>query len=295
MSTSLPGAPRDPSATALGFVGLGEMGSLMAARLLAWPGGLTVYDVRPEAAAPLAAGGARVADTLADLARSADVVGVMVRDDEQVRDVFAAMAEAARPGAVVAVHSTIRPSTAVELAERGRERGVRVLDVPVSGGVIGARSGRLALLVGGDRQAFEECREPFGLLAEIVCHFGPAGSGTRAKLARNLVNFVGVAAALEAARLAQAAGVDLSKLSRITTHTDSLSGGPGVVMLRGDREPLEPDDPLRPIFAHTSELGEKDLSLALELGAELGFDLPLAREAILHLADYLGVPHRPDA
>ena len=274
---------------ALGFVGLGEMGSLMAARLLGWPGGLVVFDVRPEAVEQLGAAGARAAGSVEEVGRAADLVSVMVADDRQVRDVFDALLGSARPGTVVAVHSTIRPSTAGELEQLGGERGIRVLDAPVSGGVIGARAGRLALLVGGDRSAFEVAEEAFGRFAEVVVHFGSVGAGTRAKLARNLVNFVAIAAAAEAARLAHAAGVDVGKVSRVTVHSDSLSGGPGAVMLRGDPEPLDPSDPLRPVFAHTSALGEKDLAFALELGAELGVDLPLAEAAYEHLAGHLGV------
>jgi 3-hydroxyisobutyrate dehydrogenase len=274
----------------LGFVGLGQMGSLMAQRLTDWPGGLVVHDVRPEAMEQVAEEGAKPAASVEELARSADIISVMVVDDEQVRLVFDAILRGGRADTVVAVHSTIRPSTAVELERLGAAAGVKVLDAPVSGGVIGARAGRLALLVGGDRQAFEACRQPFELFAEVLFHFGPAGAGTRAKLARNLVNFVGIAGALEAARLAQAAGVDLARLSRVTTHSDSLSGGPGAVMLRGDTDPLSPEDPLLSIFAHTASLGEKDLALALQLGTELQLDLPLATAAYQHLAEYLGVP-----
>jgi 3-hydroxyisobutyrate dehydrogenase-like beta-hydroxyacid dehydrogenase len=274
----------------VGFVGLGEMGSLMAARLAGWPGGSIVYDIRPEAARRLAdEGGARVAGSVADLAAEADIVSVMVVDDAQVRAVAEEIFAAARPGTILAVHSTIRAATAEDLARRGAGREIAVLDVPVSGGVIGARSGRLALLAGGDRAAYERCKEPFGCYADLIVHFGPAGAGTRAKLARNLVNFVAIAGALEGARLAGEAGIDVAKLSRVTTHSDSLSGGPGAVMLRGERGPLAADDPLLPVFAHTWELGAKDLGLVIEMGADLGLALPLAGVAREHLAEYLGV------
>lgn len=282
----MPAAPQP-----LGFIGLGQMGSLIADRLAAWPGRLTVYDVRPEAAAPLAERGVRVATSVEEVAGASEIIGVMVVDDDQVDQVVDAALPAARPGTVIAIHSTIRVATAERVAAAASQYGLSMLDAPVSGGTAGASTGKLAVLAGGDRDAFERVREPFGLFASLVVHFGPAGAGTRAKLARNLVNFVGFAAALEATRLAGAIGVDIAKLSRVTTHSDSVTGGPGAVMIRDSSTPLPDDDPLRPIFAHTSALGEKDLALALELGAEAGVSLPLGETAHKWLAEYLGVPH----
>ncbi len=277
------------AAPTLGVVGLGQMGSLMAKRLIGWRGGVYVYDLRPETARSLVEQGAEPSASLAELARSARIISVMVLDDQQVDEVVKGILPFAQSGTVIALHSTIRASTAERLAVEAAERGVAVLDAPVSGGVLGASAGRLALLVGGDRAAFDRCREPFGRFADLMVHFGPAGAGTRAKLARNLINFVGLAAALEAARLADAAGVDIVQLGRVTTHSDALAGGPGAVLIRNSTSPLATDDPLRSILAHTCSLGEKDLALALELGAELGVDLSLASTALGRLADYFGV------
>ena len=276
----------------LGFVGLGQIGSPMAGHLVDWPGGLVVCDVRDEATAPFAERGAAVAPDPAGVAAAgAEIVSVMVLDDEQVRDVVAGVLREAAPGTVVAVHSTIRAETAEELAAVAAERDVAVLDAPVSGGFMGAHQGNLALLVGGDEEAFERCREPFSRFAELVVRFGPAGAGTRAKLARNLVTFVSYTAAAEAERLAEAAGVDLGDLARVVRHTDAITGGPGAIMLRPTTAPLEPSDGLYDILCHTRALGEKDLGLALELAASLGVDLPLTSLAIDAFAEGLGVPH----
>ena len=285
-----PAEDPSPAPPALGVVGLGQMGSLMAKRLIGWHGGLYVHDVRPEAARPLVDEGAYLPASLAELAGSVEIISVMVLDDQQVDEVVKGILPFARPGTVIAVHSTIRASTAGRLAAEASERDVAVLDAPVSGGVLGASAGRLALLVGGDRAAFERCREPFSRFADLILHFGPAGAGTRAKLARNLITFVGLAGALEAARLADAAGVDIVALGRVTTHSDALAGGPGAILLRNSTAPLAADDPLREIFAHTCALGEKDLALALELGDELDTELPLGSAALGRLADYFGVP-----
>jgi 3-hydroxyisobutyrate dehydrogenase len=275
----------------VGFVGLGVMGAPMAAHLIDWPGGLVVYDLRPEAAAPFAERDATVAGSVTELASMADVVSLMVLDDAQVRDVVGAMLPHLAAGSVIAVHSTIHAATAVELAQATSVVGVELVDAPVSGGVLGAHAGRLAVMVGGDRAAFEKCKEPFSRFADLVVHSGPVGAGTRVKVARNVINFAGFAAALEAAALAEAAGVDLKQLASVTTHSDKVIGGPGSILVRDRCGPLAPDDPLRPIFEHTRDLGEKDLALAIELAEEVGVDIPLARVTLERLAAGLGVAH----
>jgi len=274
---------------AVGFVGLGQMGSLIAGHLVEQSGGLVVYDVRPEAAAPLAARGATVAASLDEVASSADVISVMVLDDDQVLEVVDGLLPSARPGSVVAIHSTIRPETALTCTEQAAAAGVEVLDAPVSGGTAGAEAGRLAVMVGGDRAAYEKCRGVFRHWAELVVHVGPVGAGTRAKIARNLVGFVSYCAAAEAQRLAEAADIDLGKLGAVVRHTDALTGGPGAVMVRTTTAPMSQDDPLREIFTHTRRLGEKDLALAIALGDTLGVDVPFARLAMDRLGPGLGL------
>lgn len=275
---------------AVGFVGLGNIGAAMAQRLLDRPEPLLVHDVRAEATAMFVEKGARAA-SLAELGRECSLISVVVLTDAQVRDVVAALLEHATEGTVVAVHSTIEPHTAPELAEQAAAHGVHLLDAPVSGGALGAAEGRLAVMVGGDRGAYETAKPVFRAWAEVVVHLGPAGAGTQCKLARNLLTFAGFAAAAEANRLAEAAGIDLRKLAAVVRHSDSITGGPSAVMLRPSTAPLDPEDGLRPIFEHTRALGEKDLAQALALGEQLGIDLPFAALAIDTLADGLGVPH----
>jgi 3-hydroxyisobutyrate dehydrogenase-like beta-hydroxyacid dehydrogenase len=273
----------------VGFVGLGQMGSLIAGHLVDRPGDLVVHDIRPEATAPLAERGATVATSLAEVGAAADVISVMVLDDAQVVGVFDGLLASARPGTVIAIHSTIRPETAVVCAERAATAGVDVLDAPVSGGAAGAAAGRLAVMVGGDRAAYERCREVFRCWAELVMHFGPVGAGTRAKIARNLIGFTSYCAAAEAQRLAEASGVDIAKLGAVVRHTDAVTGGPGAVMVRTTTAPLAADDPLREIFVHTRLLGEKDLALAVEMGEALDVDVPFARLALDRLGTGLGL------
>ncbi|OBK74488.1 NAD(P)-dependent oxidoreductase [Mycobacterium sp. 1274761.0] len=274
----------------LGYIGLGNMGAPMAKRLVDWPGGLTVFDVRLEAMTPLAEAGAKLADSVADVA-AADLISVTVLNDEQVRDVVAELAARAKPGTTIAIHSTISPQTAPDLAESLRPKGIHIVDAPVSGGGAGAEKGELAVMVGADREVYERIKPAFKRFASVVIHAGPPGAGTRMKLARNMLTFVGYAAACEAMKLAEACGISLQQLGRVVRHTDALTSGPGAIMVREDMSTIEPDNFLYESFVHARGLGEKDLSLALALGEETGVDLPLAQIALKNLAAGLGVPH----
>jgi 3-hydroxyisobutyrate dehydrogenase-like beta-hydroxyacid dehydrogenase len=277
----------------LGYVGLGDMGAPMAKRLVDWPGGLTVYDLRADAMTPLAEAGASLADSLEDVAK-ADIISVTVLNDEQVRDVIAGesgLARFVKPGTVIAIHSTISETTAEELARQLAPEGIHIVDAPISGGKGAAEKGELAVMVGAEREVYERVKPAFKLFASVVVHAGEPGAGTRMKLARNMLTFVSYAAACEAMKLAEAAGIDLQQLGRVIRHTDSLTSGPGAIVVRENMAPLEPDNFLYQPFTHTRGLGEKDLSLALALGEETGVDLPFAELALQNLAAGLGVPH----
>ena len=275
--------------TTTGFIGLGNIGAAMAQRLPAES--LWVHDIRAEAMTSLVEHGAR-AGSLKDLAATCDVVSIVVRTDAQVRSVVGELCEDARPGTVIAIHSTIDIQTAPQLAAAAARTGVHVIDAPVSGGAAGAAAGRLAVMVGGERQAYENAKPVFRHWAELVLHVGPAGAGTQCKLARNLLTFAGFAVAAEASKLAEGAGIDIRKLAAVVRHSDAITGGPGAIMVRASTAELDPADDLRPIFEHTRILGEKDLTLALAMGEALGLDLPFAALARRTLAAGLGVPHQ---
>jgi 3-hydroxyisobutyrate dehydrogenase-like beta-hydroxyacid dehydrogenase len=268
--------------TRVGFVGLGNIGKPMALRL-ASELDLRVHDVSPEPVAELVAAGAVAAGSVAEAAE-VDVLCVMVRDDDQVRDV-ARQVLASGSSPVVVVHSTVAPSTPGELAESG----LTVLDAPVSGGPMGAADGALAGLVGGDEAAFAVAAPVLARVGTKVVHAGPLGAGTRMKLARNLIHFVAFTAVTEAQRLAEASGLDLLALGEVVRHTDAITGGPGAIMYRDTMAPLERDDFWWGVFDHVRTLGEKDLSFAVELAGTLGVDVPLARLARENLAKGLGL------
>lgn len=275
----------------LGYIGLGNQGAPMAKRLVEWPGGLIVFDVRTEAMTPLAELGAELADSVADVARAAGVISVTVLNDEQVRDVVGELADHAKPGTAIAIHSTISAETVAELAEQLQPKGIHIVDAPVSGGDRAAKKGELAVMVGADDEGFALVEKPFSQWASLIVHAGEPGAGTRMKLARNMLHFISFTAACEALKLADAAGVSLQDLGNVVRHSDRQSGGAGMVMWRDNAKPLDPDHFLYKPFQHTRDLGEKDLKLALALGEAVGVDLPLAEVALKNLAAGLGVPH----
>ncbi len=274
----------------LGYIGLGNMGAPMATRMTEWPGGITVYDIRTEAMTPLAEKGAGLADSVADVA-AADIIHITVLNDAQVREVVGELAAHAKPDTVIAIHSTISDTTAVELAAEHKPQGIHIVDAPVSGGATAAAKGELATMVGAEREVYERIKPAFKHWAAMVVHAGEPGAGTRMKLARNMLTFTSYAVACEAMKLAEAAGLDLQALGRVVRHTDALTGGPGAIMVRDNMKDIEPDNFLYQFFVHARGLGEKDLSLALTLGEAVSADLPFAELAFQRLAADLGVPH----
>lgn len=277
----------------LGYVGLGNIGGPMAARLAQWPGGLTVFDLSDEAVDRLVGEGAARAGSLPDLAKRADVIGICVVNDAQVHAVVADLLTTAEPGTVITVHSTIGPDTAAELAQVCARHGVQLLDAPISGGAPGAEQGRLAIMFGGPREAYEQVKPAFKLAGDMLVHAGDeVGAGTKMKLARNLLHFISFTATTEASRLAEAAGIDLEKLGRVVRHTDAITGGAGAIMLRKTTAPIDPDDFWYGVFTHVINLGNKDLDLALALGEQLDVDLPLGTIARAELAPGLGIPNQ---
>jgi 3-hydroxyisobutyrate dehydrogenase len=286
--------------TRVGFVGLGNIGKPMALRLAAADGiELRVFDVDPAAAAALVEKGATAA-SVAELGNWADVVCVMVRDDDQVRSVLGEMLADLKPRddlvpVSFVVHSTVAPETPGELVEQVRAVcgfAVEIIDAPVSGGPMGAADGSLAIMVGGSADAFEAIQPVLSIMGTKVIHAGEVvGKGTQFKLARNLLHFISFTAATEAARLAEAAGLDLVVLGNVVRHTDAITGGPGAILHRETTAPIDAGDFWHGVFSHVVALGEKDLRFATELAEKLGVDVPLARLALDELASGLGLPH----
>jgi len=282
----------------VGFVGLGSIGKPMALCLAASDDvQLQVFDVVDEPVKELVEAGATAAESVAAMANWADVVCVMVRDDDQVRSVLAEVLSDLKPRDTFlpvsfVIHSTVAPSTPAELeAEVGKvcPFAIELIDAPVSGGPMGAADGSLAIMVGATQEGFDAVKPVLSVMGSKVVHAGPLGRGTQFKLARNLLQFVSFTAATEAARLAEAAGLDLVALGEVVRYTDAITGGPGAIMHRDTTAPIEPGDFWLDVFDHVRALGEKDLGFAIDLAERLDVDVPLTRLAMERLAPGLGV------
>ena len=274
----------------IGFIGLGNMGGNMAARYLA--AGYTVYgeDRDREHAQWLVDQGLRWVDTPRALADAADVVLTSLPNDDVVESVASGpdgIVAGLGEGKVWADLSTISPSASRELAERVREqgRGAQMLDTPVSGSVPQVKSGTLAIMVGGDAEAYARVEQVLGVLGSPT-HIGENGQGLVLKLAVNISLAVQTLAFSEGLLLAEREGVDADLAAKVMA--DSQIGSPMLKL----RVPLILHTPDEAWF--DIELMHKDIRLARQTGAEQGAPLPTAEVAdqILSQAEELGYGHK---
>ncbi len=259
------------------FLGLGKMGSGMAARLLAAGHTLSVYNRTPEKAAPLAKLGARVAGSPRAAAEKADVIIGMTADDESSRSMwlgdFGALAANNLPDALVIECSTISHDWVLELAGKVRARGFRYVDAPVTGLPDAAAAGTLTLLVGAAPEDLDAARPIFASLATRVMHFGPVGQGTVYKLMVNLMGAVQIASAAEGIALAERAGLDLKLVADAVASGQAAS--PQVV--RNVRRFVAGDHGGAATF--TPSLRLKDVDYALRLARKLEAAAPFGKVA----------------
>jgi len=257
----------------IGFIGLGNIGKPMAVNLLRAGYRMTVYDLRHEALDGLEDFGAVIVESARDIAMQSDVIAIAVVDDVQLEAVVlgpdGALAGAA-PGTILLIHSTVSPGLCRDLAVQCERLAVRLVDAPVSGAESGALAGTLTLLVGGEAIDVEACREIFDVVGERVFHLGGVGSGQVAKICNNLMFTVNLRAAFEALRLAEAAGLDENTLRKITVGSTANSWA--LTNIDAMREMIESQRQSHDPIA----IGNKDLSLAGDLGRSLGIDTPIA-------------------
>jgi 3-hydroxyisobutyrate dehydrogenase-like beta-hydroxyacid dehydrogenase len=256
----------------IGFVGLGAMGQVISRRLIGEGYKLTVWNRSREKGASLIREGAHWADSPADVARVSEIVFSMVTDGNASRKVICerdGLLEGAHQGLTIIDAASIDPEISIEIAENARSEGVAMLDAPVSGGPKVAAEGRLGIMVGGPKEAFQTCEPILKKLGSMVLYVGDSGKGTTLKLIANLVMGVAIQATAESLVLAAKAGIDPQMVVDIT----SLPGtGPqtGAMATRGPRMITHNFAP-----AHFSTNNMyKDLSGALTLGEKYGVPLP---------------------
>ncbi|HXH96764.1 MAG TPA: NAD(P)-dependent oxidoreductase [Gaiellaceae bacterium] len=255
---------------AVGLIGLGNMGSAMAERLLDAGYGLVVYNRTPEKAAPLAARGAEVAATSAELAEQVDVVLTSLANDAALEAVAADVVAAAGPGTVLVDLSTVSPAVSARVASLVEAASIAYLRAPVSGNPSVVRAGNLSFIVSGPRDALQRAEPVLRAIGPTIHHVGDGEQARIVKLAINLV--IGGLAELmaEALVLGEASGV--SRAALLETMGDSAAGAPFV---KYKTEPILRDDYSA---TFTTSLMEKDVDLVLAAAEAAGVRLPLAGE-----------------
>ena len=255
--------------TQIGFIGLGIMGRGMAANLLKAGFSLTVWNRTASRGDELVAQGARRGASPADVAAQSDIILICVSDTPDVEAVILGedgVIHGARPGALVVDHSTISPQATKALAAKLAERGVAMLDAPVSGGSEGAAKGTLSIMVGGAADDFQRALPVFQAMGKAITHVGPNGAGQTVKLVNQVLVVGNCLAMCEALMFAQAGGVDLEK-----TFAAISQGAAGSWMFT-NRAPQIMRRDWRPGF--TIDLQQKDLRLVLDAADDFGAPLP---------------------
>jgi 3-hydroxyisobutyrate dehydrogenase len=276
-----------------GFIGLGNIGKPMARRLVAAGLETCVLDTLPAPVEELVREGAKAARTPRKLAERADVIGVCVRDDADVRAVVwgddGLLAGAAR-GSVIALHSTILPSTVREVGAAAAERGIGVLDACVTGGAAAAVAGKLTYMVGGDAAWLERCRPAFETSAAKIVHTGPLGTGAATKLCNNLMTYLAWLSAFESFKLARAGGLSQEKLEEVTRSNGNLTD-PMLAFLALHKLPAEArkSSGTQVMLRSFANLAEKDLAVTLAFARESGVALPGTALVSQLLASVYGV------
>jgi len=244
----------------VGVIGCGRMGQPIAGHLLDAGRDVVVLDPHAAAVEPLVAKGARSAATPAEVAAQADVILVIVVDDDQTRSVVSGedgLLSTARPGSIIVICPSLNPRTCQELAAEAEKVGVRVVDAPMVGGHRGAKDGNLTLMCGGPQDAIAALAPVLSAFATNVCHLGPVGAGQVGKTTNNMMLWACLRIDVEALRLARAYGVEPG-----TMRPAMIVGSGGNV-------------PLQKWGSHRLTWPAKDLEVAVAMAQEVGLELRL--------------------
>lgn len=253
----------------IGFIGIGVMGTPMAANLLRKDYPLSMISRHPEKSEALIALGASSAESPQELAGKSDVIILMLPDTRTVEQVLfgeKGVIFGLREGSIVVDMSTISPRETVEFSHRLTAKGCDMLDAPVSGGEKGAEAGTLGIMVGGPQSAFERCRRIFEAMGKTITYTGPSGCGQKTKLVNQLVGAANLLGAVEGIRLARAAGLDPETTLRAVSSGAASSwmlANLGPKILQGDYAP-----------GFSIRLQCKDVMLLQEWVSDLGGDFP---------------------
>jgi len=241
----------------IGFIGLGIMGKPMARNLLKAGYPLTVYDIVPDKAEEVVDAGAKAGSSSKEVAEKSEIVITMLPNSPEVKEAVLGkngVLEGAKPGTILIDMSSVAPLASKEVAEKAKEKGVIVLDAPVSGGEPKAVDGTLAIMVGGPQETFDEVEDILSVMGASVTRVGEIGSGNMTKLANQIIVALNIAAMSEAMVLAAKAGVNAEKVFQ------AIRGGLAGSTVLDAKMPLVLEGNFKPGFR--IELHIKDLANA---------------------------------
>jgi 2-hydroxy-3-oxopropionate reductase len=270
----------------IGFIGLGIMGKPMAKNLLKAGYTLTVYDIVAEKINDVVEAGAKAGPSSKEVAEKNEVIITMLPNSPDVKEAVLGnngVLEGAKPGTILIDMSSIAPLASKEVAEKAKEKGVTVLDAPVSGGEPKAIEGTLAIMVGGPQETFDEVEDILSVMGASVTRVGEIGSGNMTKLANQIIVALNIAAMSEAMVLAAKAGVNAEKVFQ------AIRGGLAGSTVLDAKMPLVLEGNFKPGFR--IELHIKDLANALDTAHEVGVPVPLS-SAVMEVMQALKVDGR---
>jgi 3-hydroxyisobutyrate dehydrogenase len=268
----------------IGFIGLGAMGQPMVRNLLQTGREVAVFDTRPEAMAPLAERGAVETRSPAEVARSSGSVHIIVRTEDQLRDVLSGSPDGGvldnlAVGGIVLIHSTVAPAAITAAVSAAAVRSVEVLDAPVTGSVEGAEKGTLTFIVGGAPEVIDRSAGALDAMGARTIRVGAPGTAQIAKLINNMLAGINGVAVAEGLMLAQAAGLDQA------TALEVINAGTGRSYMSEDRDTVL----ATARHADLIGIGYKDLLLALQEAHQRELGLPITALATQLLGTYFAI------
>ncbi len=262
----------------VGYIGLGNIGKPSAVHLLKGDWETCVYDVYAPVVEELVEKGATACESPGALAAQCEHIGICVRDDEQVESLLYGhdgLIARARPGTLIAIHSTVTREGLQRWAADAAEKGIGLIDAAISGGAAVAEKGGLCYMVGGSAEDVERATPVFMTSGQKVVHAGDLGCGMLLKVCNNTMTYAEYLAISEAKRLAEAGGLNLDMLREVGSINGVVCEGMYLFAL--GQSYLKVDEPSEEILHHYDVFGrlaEKDIQCALDAAKELGVDLP---------------------
>jgi len=262
----------------IGFVGTGAMGSALLSRLKLTNVSALAFDIAPRALQAARSEGAEAASSAKAVAQACTMIDVVVRTDQEVLQCVLGndgILEGAAPGSLILLHSTIRPTTTKTVAEAAADKRVNVIDACMTAVPSVVRQGGLTFLVGGQKAFFERAKPHLLKMAKDAVHMGPLGCGNVTKLFKNMVTASEALVVYEALQIAKAGGVSYKAALDVMQKTKSQH-----ILDRWDTRYEFSSGELK--FISGTNLYDKDLPLAAEVGKTLGAEIPVV-EALAKL------------